>query len=71
VVPRGGVLFFVTGDTTYKFWHQIMGQQHIAFPSFVDAIHLTVYPVLQSGCCFLRERKFPTAIKRACLTRSR
>jgi hypothetical protein len=28
----GGVLLFITGDTTYKFWHQIMGQQNIPFP---------------------------------------
>ena len=55
----GGVLLFVTGDTTYKYWHQIMGQQHIAFPSFVDAIHLTVYPVLAVGLLLLARAQVP------------
>jgi hypothetical protein len=44
-----GVLLFITGDTTYKFWHQIMGQNNIPFPSFIDGIYVTMYPVLAVG----------------------
>jgi hypothetical protein len=39
-----GVFLFITGDTIYKSWHQIMGQQAIPFPSFIDAIYITMYP---------------------------
>ncbi len=39
-----GVLLFITGDTIYKSWHQIMGQQNIPFPSFIDAIYITHVP---------------------------
>ena len=48
-----GVLLFITGDTTYKFWHQIMGQNNIPFPSFIDAIYVTMYPVLAVGLLLL------------------
>ena len=44
-----GVLLFITGDTIYKSWHQLIGQQSIPFPSFVDAIYITMYPVLAIG----------------------
>ena len=44
-----GVLLFITGDTIYKSWHQIMGQNNIPFPSFVDAIYIAMYPVLAVG----------------------
>jgi diguanylate cyclase (GGDEF)-like protein/PAS domain S-box-containing protein len=47
-----GVLLFITGDTTYKFWHQIIGGQ-IPFPSFVDAIYISVYPMLAIGLLLL------------------
>ena len=48
-----GVLLFITGDTIYKSWHQIMGQQNIPFPSFIDAIYITMYPVLAVGLLLL------------------
>ena len=52
-----GVFLFITGDTIYKFWHQIIGQQYIPFPSFIDAIYVTMYPVLAIGLLLLaRER---------------
>jgi diguanylate cyclase (GGDEF)-like protein/PAS domain S-box-containing protein len=49
----GGVLLFITGDTAYKFWHQILGQQQIPFPSFIDAIYVTMYPTLAIGLLLL------------------
>ena len=49
----GGVLLFITGDTIYKTWHQIMGQNNIPFPSFIDAIYITMYPVLAIGLLLL------------------
>ncbi|HXW34376.1 MAG TPA: EAL domain-containing protein [Acidimicrobiales bacterium] len=55
----GGVLLFITGDTTYKFWHQIMGQQNIPFPSFIDAIYITMYPVLAIGLLLLARARLP------------
>jgi diguanylate cyclase (GGDEF)-like protein/PAS domain S-box-containing protein len=55
----GGVLLFITGDTTYKFWHQIMGQQNIPFPSFIDAIYITMYPVLAVGLLLLCRARVP------------
>ena len=54
-----GVLLFVTGGTAYRFWHQIMGQQHIPFPSFVDAIYITMYPVLAIGLLLLARARVP------------
>jgi hypothetical protein len=54
-----GVLLFITGDTTYKFWHQIMGQQNIPFPSFIDAIYITMYPVLAVGLLLLARARVP------------
>ena len=55
----GGVLLFITGDTTYKFWHQIMGQNNIPFPSFIDAIYVTMYPVLAVGLLLLARARLP------------
>jgi PAS domain S-box-containing protein len=55
----GGVLLFITGDTTYKFWHQIIGQQNIPFPSFIDAIYITMYPVLAIGLLLLARKRVP------------
>jgi diguanylate cyclase (GGDEF)-like protein/PAS domain S-box-containing protein len=52
-----GVLLFITGDTTYKFWHQIIGQQNIPFPSFIDAIYITMYPVLAIGLLLLARKR--------------
>jgi len=49
----GGVLLFITGDTIYKSWHQLMGQQNIPFPSFIDAIYISMYPVLAIGLLLL------------------
>ncbi len=49
----GGVLLFITGDTIYKSWHQIIGNQNIPFPSFIDAIYITMYPVLAIGLLML------------------
>ncbi|MGO8870470.1 MAG: EAL domain-containing protein [Acidimicrobiales bacterium] len=54
-----GVLLFIIGDTTYKFWHQIIGQQNIPFPSFVDAIYITMYPVLAIGLLLLARARVP------------
>ena len=54
-----GVLLFITGDTTYKFWHQILGQNHIPFPSFIDAIYVTMYPVLAVGLLLLARARVP------------
>jgi diguanylate cyclase (GGDEF)-like protein/PAS domain S-box-containing protein len=53
-----GVLLFITGDTTYKFWHQIIGNDQIPFPSFVDAIYVTMYPVLAIGLLLLARARF-------------
>ncbi len=55
----GGVLLFITGDTIYKFWHQIMGQQNIPFPSFIDVIYITMYPVLAVGLLLLTRARVP------------
>jgi diguanylate cyclase (GGDEF)-like protein/PAS domain S-box-containing protein len=55
----GGVLLFIAGDTTYKFWHQVMGQQHIPFPSFIDLIYITMYPVLAVGLLLLARARVP------------
>jgi len=54
-----GVLLFITGDTIYKSWHQIMGQQNIPFPSFIDAIYITMYPVLAVGLLLLARSRGP------------
>jgi diguanylate cyclase (GGDEF)-like protein/PAS domain S-box-containing protein len=54
-----GVLLFITGDTIYKSWHQIMGQQNIPFPSFIDAIYITMYPVLGVGLLLLARSRAP------------
>ena len=55
----GGVLLFITGDTVYKFWHQIMGQQQIPFPSFIDVIYITMYPMLAVGLLLLTRARVP------------
>jgi diguanylate cyclase (GGDEF)-like protein/PAS domain S-box-containing protein len=55
----GGVLLFITGDTSYKFWHQIIGQQNIPFPSFIDAIYIAMYPVLAVGLLLLARARVP------------
>jgi diguanylate cyclase (GGDEF)-like protein/PAS domain S-box-containing protein len=52
-----GVLLFITGDTTYKFWHQILGQQDIPFPSFIDVIYIVMYPVVAIGLLLLARRR--------------
>ena len=54
-----GLFLFITGDTTYKFWHQIIGQQQIPFPSFIDVIYLTMYPVLAIGLLLLARARVP------------
>ena len=54
-----GVLLFITGDTTYKFWHQIMGQNNIPFPSFIDGIYVTMYPVVAVGLLLLARARVP------------
>ena len=55
----GGVFLFITGDTVYKFWHQIMGQQQIPFPSFVDVIYISMYPVIAVGLLLLTRARVP------------
>jgi diguanylate cyclase (GGDEF)-like protein/PAS domain S-box-containing protein len=55
----GGVFLFITGDTIYKFWHQIIGNQQIPFPSFIDAIYITMYPVLAIGLLLLARARVP------------
>ena len=55
----GGVLLFITGDTIYKFWHQIMGQQNIPFPSFIDVIYISMYPVVAVGLLLLARARVP------------
>jgi len=54
-----GVLLFITGDTIYKSWHQLMGQQNIPFPSFIDAIYISMYPVLAVGLLWLVRSRVP------------
>jgi diguanylate cyclase (GGDEF)-like protein/PAS domain S-box-containing protein len=54
-----GVLLFITGDTTYKFWHQIIGQNNIPFPSFIDGIYVTMYPVVAVGLLLLARARVP------------
>ena len=54
-----GVLLFITGDTTYKFLHQIVGQNNIPFPSFIDAIYVTMYPVVAVGLLLLARARVP------------
>ena len=66
-----GVLLFITGDTIYKFWHQIIGQSNIPFPSFIDAIYVTMYPVLAVGLLLLARAGCLVATKRALSTRLR
>ena len=53
----GGMLLLVTGDTAYKFWHQILGQQQIPYPSFVDVIHITAYPAIAIGLLLLERAR--------------
>ena len=53
-----GVLLFITGDTTYKFANQIIGWQP-PFPSFIDAIYITMYPVLAVGLLLLARARVP------------
>ena len=65
-----GVLLFITGDTIYKSWHQIMGQQNIPFPSFIDAIYITMYPVLAVGLLLLARSRGPEVTTPACSTAS-
>jgi diguanylate cyclase (GGDEF)-like protein/PAS domain S-box-containing protein len=55
----GGVFLFIIGDTVYKFWHQIMGQQQIPFPSFIDVIYITMYPVIAVGLLLLTRARAP------------
>jgi diguanylate cyclase (GGDEF)-like protein/PAS domain S-box-containing protein len=55
----GGVLLFITGDTSYKIWHQIIGRQQIPFPSFIDVIYITMYPVLAVGLLLLARARVP------------
>jgi diguanylate cyclase (GGDEF)-like protein/PAS domain S-box-containing protein len=62
-----GVFLFITGDTIYKTWHQIMGQQNIPFPSFVDAIYITMYPVLAVGLLLLVRARVPGGDKASLL----
>ena len=66
----GGLFLCITGDTTYKFWHQILGQQHIPFPSMIDAIYIPMYPMLAVGLLLLARAAFPAAIGPACSMRS-
>jgi diguanylate cyclase (GGDEF)-like protein/PAS domain S-box-containing protein len=54
-----GVLLFITGDICYKTWHQIIGRQHIPFPSFIDAIYVSMYPVLAIGLLLLVRSRVP------------
>jgi len=54
-----GVLLFITGDTAYKAWHQLIGQQNIPFPSFIDAIYIAMYPVLAVGLLLLTRARVP------------
>jgi len=54
----GGVFLFITGDTTYKAWHQLIGGV-IPFPSFIDAIYITMYPVLAVGLLLLARSRIP------------
>ena len=55
----GGLFVFVTGDTTYRFWRQIMDQQQVPFPLFIDAIHIAAYPVLAAGLLLLARARVP------------
>jgi diguanylate cyclase (GGDEF)-like protein/PAS domain S-box-containing protein len=54
-----GVFLFISGDTCYKFWHQIIGNPNIPFPSFIDAIYITMYPVLAAGLLLLARSRAP------------
>jgi hypothetical protein len=36
-----------------------MGQQNIPFPSFIDAIYITMYPVLAVGLLLLARKRVP------------
>jgi diguanylate cyclase (GGDEF)-like protein/PAS domain S-box-containing protein len=51
------VLLFITGDTIYKTWHQLIGQQNIPFPSFIDAVYIAVYPVAALGLMLLNRAR--------------
>lgn len=55
----GGVLLFITGDTTYKFLHQIVGQDQIPFPSFIDVIYISMYPMVAIGLLLLARSRVP------------
>lgn len=52
----GGVLLFITGDTIYKTSNQLL-HVTIPFPSFIDAIYITMYPVLAVGLLLLARRR--------------
>jgi diguanylate cyclase (GGDEF)-like protein/PAS domain S-box-containing protein len=54
-----GVLLFITGDTVYKILHQTLGDQQIPFPSFIDVIYITMYPVVAIGLLLLTRARTP------------
>jgi diguanylate cyclase (GGDEF)-like protein/PAS domain S-box-containing protein len=62
-----GVLLFISGDTIYKTWHQLMGQQNIPFPSFIDAIYIAMYPALAIGLLLLARSRVPGGDKASLL----
>jgi diguanylate cyclase (GGDEF)-like protein/PAS domain S-box-containing protein len=51
-----GVLLFIAGDTIYKTGNQLL-HVNIPFPSFIDAIYITMYPVLAAGLLLLARRR--------------
>ena len=55
----GGSFLFVTGDMAYKLLHQILDQQQVPFPSFVDVIHVTAYPVFAFGLLLVAKGRVP------------
>ena len=50
-----------------KIWHQIIGQPNIPFPSFVDAIYISMYPVLAIGLLLLVRSRVPGGDKASLL----
>lgn len=51
-----GVLLFITGDTIYKTGNQLL-RVNIGFPSFIDAIYISMYPALAIGLLLLARRR--------------
>jgi hypothetical protein len=52
-----GLLLFISGDTIYKSWHQLIGDQHIPFPSFIEGFYVAMYAAVGVGLMLLNRAR--------------